>query len=526
VASLLSVDDIVSELPRRLHEVVDKQSASAPTQPAVVDHAGALSFEELRQATVHAATRLAELGVRAGDRVMVVSENCIAAVVLLLAMSRLDVWTIIVNPRLSRREIEQIREHSGTRLILFTSEVSSEAAAHAASYNATSACINGFSEIFASEINSDVIPEHVEKRQYKQVAVLIYTSGTTGTPKGVMLTHHNILFSARTNVLYDAEGSHHRVYVILPISHIAGFTFLVMSLMMGATARLVRRFEPARLAEGISNDEVSIFCGVPATYQRLLEYKDTVDAKYFRRGILKHMMVAGAPLDLTLKSRIEEIYEIPLLNGYGITECSPTISSVRPDAPKSDQTVGPLVAGVEGRIVKSNGSIATAGEVGELHVRGPNVMLGYYRAPDLTAAAVDSEGWFKTGDIARIDNSLLYIVGRAKEMIIRSGFNVYPAEVEAVLNSHPAVVQSAVVGKSVSGNEEVIAFVQFRVDSKVTVDDLASYIKSLLTPYKRPSQIIRLETLPATTTGKILKSRLADSLLLTGNLPEQAHTTS
>ena len=140
-------------------------------------------------------------------------------------------------------------------------------------------------------------------------------------------------------------------------------------------------------------------------------------------------------------------------------------------------------------------------------------MLGYYRAPDLTAAAVDSEGWFKTGDLGRIENASLYVVGRAKEMIIRSGFNVYPAEVEAVLNSHPAVVQSAVVGKSVPGNEEVIAFVQLQENSETSVDDLVSYINPLLTPYKRPSQIIKLATLPATSTGKILKSKLAASLL-------------
>ena len=225
------------------------------------------------------------------------------------------------------------------------------------------------------------------------------------------------------------------------------------------------------------------------------------------------MMVAGAPLDLTLKSRIEAMYGIPLLNGYGITECSPTISSVRPKQPKNDQTVGPFVSGVEGRVAKLDGSIAMAGEVGELHVRGPNVMLGYYLAPDLTAAAIDSDGWFKTGDLARIDNDCLYIVGRAKEMIIRSGFNVYPAEVEAVINSHPAVIQSAVVGKPVPGNEEVIAFVQLQANSVTNVDDLVGYINPLLAPYKRPSQIIKLETLPATSTGKILKSKLAKFLL-------------
>ena len=356
---------------------------------------------------------------------MVVSENCISAVVLLLAISRLDAWAIIVNPRLSPREVEQIREHSGARLVLFTSGVSDEAATHAVFYYARSASIEGFAEVFVSEINPMAVPERVGDERHAQIAVLIYTSGTTGTPKGVMLTHENPLFSARTNVLYETPGDTHKVYIVLPISHIAGFTFLLMSLMMGATARLTRKFEPARLADEISNGGVSIFCGVPATYQRLLEYKDTVGLKRVGRGILKHLMVAGAPLDLTLKSRVEEAYGIPLLNGYGITEYSPTISSVRPEQPRNDQTVGSFVSGVEGRVVKLDGSIAMAGEVGELHVRGPNVMLGYYLAPDLTAVAVDSDGWFRTGDLARIENDCLYIVGRAKEMIIRSGFNVY-----------------------------------------------------------------------------------------------------
>jgi long-chain acyl-CoA synthetase len=512
VARSLSIDDIIAELPRRLHLAVDNQAAIAPKQPAVIDHANALTFEELRRSSLDTATRLGELGVRAGDRVMIVSENCVAAAVLLLAMSRLDAWAIIVNPRLSQRELEQIREHSGARLVLFASGVSPEAATHAVSYNAKSAGIVGFSEIAASEINPAARPERVEEDGHKQVAILVYTSGTTGAPKGVMLTHQNLLFSARTNALYEARGSGHQFYIVLPISHIAGFTFLLMSMMMGATGRLVRRFEPALVSKAISSGEVSILGGVPATYQRLLEYEDAFGATRDDCGVLEHLMVAGAPLDLTLKSRIEERYRVPLLNCYGITECSPTISSVRPQEPKSDQTVGSFVAGVEGRIVRLDGSLAAAGEVGELHVRGPNVMLGYYHAPELTAAAIDGGGWFKTGDLGRIDDACLYIVGRLKEMIIRSGFNVYPAEVEAVLNSHPAVIQSAVVGKPVPGNEEVVAFVQLQSDAKTTVDDLAEYLNPLLTSYKRPSQIIKLESLPATATGKILKSKLAASV--------------
>jgi|SRR6516162_9811266 len=150
------------------------------------------------------------------------------------------------------------------------------------------------------------------------------------------------------------------------------------------------------------------------------------------------------------------------------------------------------------------------GEVGELHVRGPNVMRGYYRAPEATAAAIDRDRWFNTGDLARFDGDILFIVGCTKELIIRSGFNVYPAEVEAVLNEHPAVVQSAVIGRAVTANEEVVAFVQLLPGSTVKPTDLMAHAARQLAPYKRPCEIIILDALPAGSTGKILKHRLAE----------------
>jgi acyl-CoA synthetase (AMP-forming)/AMP-acid ligase II len=251
---------------------------------------------------------------------------------------------------------------------------------------------------------------------------------------------------------------------------------------------------------------------VPATYQRLLECKAMKGLAKLDRGSLRLIAVAGAPLDLDLKSRVEQEFGLPLSNGYGITECSPGISGVRFDAPRADHAVGTLLPGVEARIVRLDGGIVPNGEVGELHVRGRNVMRGYYRAPDLTAKAIDTDGWFNTGDLARFEGDCLYIVGRTKEMIIRSGFNVYPAEVEAVLNSHQAVVQSAVVGRAVEGNEEVVAFVQLMQGSLVRPADLMAFINPQLTSYKRPSEIIVLDALPATSTGKILKHRLAESL--------------
>ena len=251
---------------------------------------------------------------------------------------------------------------------------------------------------------------------------------------------------------------------------------------------------------------------MPATYQRLLEYKTMAGLKQLDRGSLRLIAVAGAPLDLALKSRVEQEFGLPLSNGYGITECSPGISGVRFDAPRADQAVGTLLPGVEARVRTIDGIPVARGEVGELHVRGRNVMRGYYRAPDLTARAIDSEGWFNTGDLARFDGDCLYIVGRTKEMIIRSGFNVYPAEIEAVLNSHKDVVQSAVVGRAIEGNEEVVAFVQLMQGTTTNSDELMAYVAPQLTSYKRPSEIVVLPALPATSTGKILKHKLAESL--------------
>ena len=291
-------------------------------------------------------------------------------------------------------------------------------------------------------LNEATAAEPVEKDPAKQVAVLIYTSGTTGTPKGVMLTHENLLISAKTTAHFRRMEPSDKVYVVLPISHIVGISLLIMTLMVGGTVRLVSKYDPAALAKAIAEEGITILNGVPATYQRLLEYKAVAGLKQLDRGSLRLIAVAGAPLDLDLKSRVEREFGLPLSNGYGITECSPGISGVRFDAPRSDQAVGTVLPGVEARIRTIDGIPVANGEVGELHVRGRNVMRGYYRAPDLTAKAIDSEGWFNTGDLARFDGDCLYIVGRTKEMIIRSGFNVYPAEVEAVLNSHKDVVQS------------------------------------------------------------------------------------
>ena len=512
VSEAFEIDEIAASLPRRLHAVMDRFVEETPDHIALVEDGDAWSYRELDKHVSEVARQLAALGVRPGDRVMIVSENCIALAALLFAASRLDAWAIVANPRLSAREIDQIRDHSGARRLFFTTAVSKEAAAHAARLNAEIRQIGPLKQIGVSGLNLGTIAEPVEDDPAKQIAVLIYTSGTTGTPKGVMLSHENLLISALITAHFRKLDARDKVYVVLPISHIVGISLLAMTLMVGGTVRLVSKYDPAALAKAIAEEGVTVLNGVPATYQRLLEFKALAGIKRLDRGSLRLIAVAGAPLDVALKSRVEAELGLPLSNGYGITECAPGISGVRFDEPRSDSAVGRVLPGVEARVRTLDGLPLGNGEVGELHVRGRNVMRGYYRAPDLTAKAIDSEGWFNTGDLARFEGDCLYIVGRTKEMIIRSGFNVYPAEIEAVLSSHQDVVQSAVVGRPVEGNEEVVAFVQLIKGSNTGADELADFLKPQLAAYKRPSEIILLDALPATSTGKLLKHQLAQSL--------------
>ncbi|WP_349631537.1 class I adenylate-forming enzyme family protein [Bradyrhizobium tropiciagri] len=502
----------VEGLPNRIHEVIDRHVAATPDHPALIDDTIRLTYRELDRTVGGVAEALRGLGIRAGDRMMIVSENSIPLACLLLAASRLDAWAIVVNPRLSPREIDQIREHSGTRRVFLTAEVSQEAAAHATRYQASVQDVGALRGIAVTNVNVATVAEPVEADGAKQVAVLIYTSGTTGTPKGVMLTHRNLLFSARGTAAFRNMAADDVQYCVLPISHIVGISLLTMTLMVGATVRLVAKYDPAALVKAMAEEGITILNGVPATYQRLLEYRRNAGLPKLERGKLRVISVAGAPLDLELKSRVEQELGLPLLNGYGITECSPGISGVRPDAPRTDPAVGTILPGLEAKLVSLDGKPVANGEVGELHVRGPNVMRGYYRAPDLTAKAIDPDGWFNTGDLARFDNDILYIVGRTKEMIIRSGFNVYPAEIEAVLSTHNAVVQCAVVGRQVEGNEEVVAFVQLIKGATTTAEDLMAHVAPQLTSYKRPSEIIVMDALPATSTGKLLKHKLAESV--------------
>ncbi|CAN7274476.1 AMP-binding protein [Pseudoduganella sp. LjRoot289] len=566
---------LLASLPARISDIPRRRAALAPHAPALKEGARVWSYGELAAAIDATAARLRGLGVGPGDRLMVVSENCVAQVALTFAAASIDAWIVNVNSRLSAREIDLFREHSGARRVIYCSAVSREAAAHGERHGAQpeDSGLSGGWMIGPLNGTPSAAPEAVAASGAEQPAAIIYTTGTTGQSKGVMLSHRNLLFIAAVSSTLRGLAPGDRAYGVLPISHVYGLASVMLgTLYAGACLHLQPRFAVGALLDALRTDQLTILQGVPAMYARLLEavgQRAAADAgstgtdahanadggappgtSAVRRPVaaaniaadarplgasLRFIYAGGSPLDPELKRQVEALLGQPLHNGYGMTESSPTVSQTRLEAPRGDTSVGYPIPGVETRIVAAatdaangsgssarndgNGASRTpASATGELWVRGPNVMLGYYKEAGLTAAAIDEDGWLNTGDVARQDpDGALFIVGRTKELIIRSGFNVYPLEVETVLNAHPAVTQSAVVGRATAGgNEEVIAYVELdprhtgtqavRLDELLA--ELHAHLAAALSPYKCPTEIIPMQSLPAAATGKILKGQL------------------
>jgi acyl-CoA synthetase (AMP-forming)/AMP-acid ligase II len=505
------VDALLAELPPRLSEIPRRWAAATPEAPALSQGGLAWTWRELAAAVDQAIALLRRLDVRAGDRVMIVGENCAAQIALIFAAAELDAWSVNVNARLSPREIDAIREHSGARRLIYTVAVSPDAAAHAERHGAAREALPLLGELALGALNAACTPEPVAAAGADQVAALVYTTGTTGHPKGVMLTHRNLLYIAAVSSRLRRLTPADRVYGVLPISHVYGLASVTLgTLFAGASLHVVPRYSPQALIDALEHEGITVLQGVPAMYARLLEYARGTWSPANTR--LRFLYAGGSPLDQTLKDEVERFFGQTLHNGYGMTETSPTISQTRVEAPRRDTSVGPAIPGIELRIVDRDGRDVADGEPGELWVRGPNVMKGYYREPELTADVMRPGGWLNTGDVARRDpDGALFIVGRTKELIIRSGFNVYPVEVEAALNSHPAVTQSAVVGREVEdGNEEVVAFVELDPMRPVGIDELQRYLAERLAPYKCPSEIVVMQAMPAAATGKILKGQLKE----------------
>jgi long-chain acyl-CoA synthetase len=507
-----SLSDVLRNLPERISGLVKPWAERSPDHPALVEAAGTWTYAKLAHVISESRAWLVQSGVRSGDRVMIVCENCRAFVAILLAVAELDAWPVLVNARLSGSEIDQIRDHCSARRVIYTVGASPQAMNHARRHGATVQEVIDLGTIGLGALNEAVEPEPLEANSANRVAALIYTSGTTGRPKGVMLTHTGLLFVAAVSARIRSLTPDDRLYGILPMSHAVGLSVVLLgTLLSGATLYVSVRFDPVAALAALEGDRLTVMLGAPAMFTLLLEYTKLKGIKLLQLPALRIISSSSAPLQPAIKSAVENLFGLVLHNGFGVTECSPNIAQTRIEEPRADTSVGRALPGVEIQLVDADGKPVPEGEVGELWVRGPNIMKGYYRAPEETAAAINAEGWFNTRDLARIEGGNLFIVGRTKELIVRFGFNVYPAEVEAILNAYPEVVRSGVIGRSVEGEggEEVIAFVQLSPGSSVTTAAIAEHAARHLASYKRPSHIFLIPSMPLTPTGKVVKGELA-----------------
>ncbi len=496
----------------RIHDVLALQARRQPDAICLYEEGGGtLTYGQLWQRVQDTADWLRGQGVQPGHRVMMVGENCTAMIATLFGCGVAGAWPVGVNARLSAREVENIRHHAQPELVLFTSGVSTAAAAHAAAAGASDAD----AAVWGPGIAAARAPSATQAETGDlagEVATVIYTSGTTGAPKGVMVPHRGLVHFARVSAASRRLTPHDIGYAALPMSHIFGIaTVLMATLHAGASLVLRSRFDPQDVFKALAHPGVSILQGVPTMFSRLMAAAPPRAA--LRAPALRYLYTGGAALDPTQKRDAERYFGVPMHHGYGITEYAGSMFITDIDAPRDDCSAGHAVEGVELRI-GSPDVFPEPGTRGDLLIRGPGVMLGYYRDPDQTAQALLPGGWLNTGDIGYLDASgALFIAGRSKDLIIRSGFNVYPIEVESVINAFPGVRLSAVVGRDTDDhNEEVIAFVEPLPGATIDTNLLMLHLRAQLAPYKRPARIIPIETIPTTVSGKILKQPLKERL--------------
>lgn len=486
-----------------IFSLIEEKSRVAPKHIALVDGLTSKTYEDFYSSVLIVSDYLLGMGVNRGNPIMLVGENSIALCTLLLAAAKIGVCVVMENARRVSPEIKKIIDCSRPSHIFYLHANSEDAKRH--SFDATADLVST-PELGEFGLVRGLIaepPNHIDA----DVAIIIYTTGSTGTPKGVMLTHDNLLYIARMMMRYRSIGSSDKIYAVLPFTHVMGCASVLLGgLHGGATLFLVSKFNPKECLDLILNHGITVMQGAPAMFSKIIEYCSLNEITHLET--LRFIGSGGAPLDKDLKKRTKQLFGCDLQNGYGLTEAA-SISWTRMDESNDDDSVGRLLEGVEVSFRDSNFNVVSNGETGELWCRGPNLMRGYFNDSTLTSAAIDPKGWFNTGDLGfQHSDGRIFIVGRTKDLIIKSGFNVYPLEIEALLNSHPDIIHSAVVGKRVHGNEEIHVFVEINKNSSFSSMDIAAFLAANLSPYKRPDRIHILSSLPLSANGKVLKSQL------------------
>jgi len=482
---------------------LDQAAADQPDRVALRMDDLVLTYAQLREAAGRVSRLLSSSGIEPGDRVGLMLPNVPAFPIAFSGALAAGAVVVPMNPLLKSREVGYYLSDSGARVVLAWQSAAGEAAKGAADAGAQAITV---ATPDLADLLADYAPATEQPgREDDDDAVILYTSGTTGKPKGAQLTHANLVrnaeLTARTLLKNDPDDV---MMGCLPLFHVFGLTCgLNATVVAGGTLTLLPRFDPAKALEIIQRDKVTIFEGVPTMYAALLHHPEADPAM---AATLRVCVSGGASMPVEILRGFEEKFGCIILEGYGLSETSPVASFNHPDRVRKPGSIGTPIEGVQMRLIDDTGQTAAAGEIGEIAIRGHNVMKGYWGKPEATAEAI-TDGWFRTGDLAKVDSDgYYYIVDRKKDLIIRGGYNVYPRELEEVLHEHPAVAEVAVVGiPHPDLGEEVGAAVALKPGASATAAELREFAKDKVAAYKYPRQVWLVTSLPKGPTGKILR---------------------
>jgi len=489
-----------------LAQLLTDTAAKFAGRPALKLDDAVLDYAMLNEAATRVAGLLQEKGVAPGDRVGIMLPNVPYFGAVYYGILRTGGVVVPMNVLLKGREVAFYLSDSGAK-VLFAWHGFAEAAttgAQEAGAELISVEPGKFEQLVAEAPRAAAD----EPRAGDDTAVILYTSGTTGTPKGAELTHDNLRENCTVTASTLIDLTEEDVILgALPLFHSFGQTCgLNVAIARGACLTLIPRFDPVKALEIIARDRVTVLEGVPTMYHAMLNAPghDSADT-----SSLRVCVTGGSAMPGEVMRTFEQAFDCIILEGYGLSETSPVASFNHPDRERKAGSIGTPIAGVDMKVVDDDGGEVEQGGVGEIVIRGHNVMKGYWNRPDATAEVM-RDGWFASGDMATVDSDgYFFIVDRKKDMIIRGGYNVYPREIEEVLYEHPAVSEAAVVGVADDAlGEEVGAAVVLKTGAAASAEDIRSFVKERVAAYKYPRRIWFSEALPKGPTGKILKREI------------------
>lgn len=486
-----------------VHELTRK---GRPGDVAIVDHGRRFTYNEVAAKIKICRNRLYKAGVRVGDRVGLFSRNSAEFIFAYLGIAALGAIAVPINFQLRSREIAYIIKDAGIQHILTYEPL------HLKESLASLGCdtkivqhdILPFMEADPSLPPAPDLPRDFEETS---PAVIIYTSGTTGLPKGAVLSHRNLVSNAEQMIWMGCKREH-VVLCVLPMYHCYGWSCSVLyPLFCGASVVTLSAFTPKETIETIHSEKVTDICLVPSICSLLTKLAKPEDMKSLRL-----VVSAGTALPLKIERDFIAKFNIPINEGYGLSEASPLVT-INPIGKEKVGSIGRLLPGIQWRLVDGEGNNVHQGEAGELIIKGPNVMLGYWNLPDATEEALRG-GWLHTGDVARADeDGYIFIVDRLKDMIISMGENIYPREVEELIYHYPGIYEAAVVGveDKLRGQAGVCFYALQEGVTDFNVKGLKKFLQENLALYKIPREFYKMEELPRTSTGKIAKRILAEN---------------